>query len=293
MPERAVAAAVALGRELGLAVDDARVLGVVPNAVVHLAPSPVVARVPTAFALVPRGPEWIERQFAVARHLTRHDVPVVAPTALVEAGPHVRDSFMIGLWEHVDHDPARPLDVAAAVAGLLAMQEALVSYAGGLPHFARLEELAQVLELLAELRLVTDAQLDLLGGVHAALASALPDLDVPLQPVHGDSHLGNVLRTRQGPLWSDFDTVCIGPRELDVLSLSLRARLHGDDPHLQAALDAYGPYSRDVAAVVEPYLALYLCCWTAACIADVPAARPLFEQRLAWVEGAGRYAREM
>ena len=283
----------ALGRELGLRVSEPRVLGTVPNAVVHLAPSPVVARVPTAFASVPRGPEWVDRQLSVARHLVERGVPVVAPTALIPAGPHERDGLVLGLWEHVDHDPTRPLDVRRAVVGLLAMQDALVSYTGALPHFARLDELAQVLEIIAHRRLVTDAQLDLLRGVHAALARALPDLDVPLQPVHGDSHLGNVLRTRQGPLWTDFDTVCSGPRELDLLSLSLRARLHRDDPHLPTALDAYGPYSRDVAAAVEPYLALYLCCWTAACIANVPAVRPLFEQRLAWVEGAGRYAREM
>ena len=44
---RAVAAATAAARDLGLAVDDPRVLYDVFSVVVHLAPEPVVVRVPT------------------------------------------------------------------------------------------------------------------------------------------------------------------------------------------------------------------------------------------------------
>jgi hypothetical protein len=44
---RAVAAATAAGHELGLEVDDPRVLHDVFSVIVHLAPAPVVVRVPT------------------------------------------------------------------------------------------------------------------------------------------------------------------------------------------------------------------------------------------------------
>ena len=50
----------------------------------------------------------------------------------------------------------------------------------------------------------------------ALATSAVAGLDVPLQPVHGDAWLGNVLRTPGGPVWTDFELLCLGPRELDL-----------------------------------------------------------------------------
>jgi Ser/Thr protein kinase RdoA (MazF antagonist) len=287
MTPRAVDVAVELGRVLGLRVDEPRVLGVAPNAVVHLAPAPVVAKVPTTFALLPLAPDWVGRQLRAATHLRDSGIPVAAPTTLVPPGPHVRHGCIVGFWEYADHDRRRPLDVEAAIRSLRRMQDALASYTAPLPHFARLDELARVLDVVERESLLTAAQLGLLRSVHESLSSQLPDLDVPLQPVHGDTHLGNVLRTPEGPLWSDFDTICSGPRELDALSLAVRARLHGD-PDLAMAVRAYGPYDGAVAAAVEPYLALYLCCWNSAMLAGRPEIRPMVEQRLAWLRDLAR-----
>jgi len=39
------------------------------------------------------------------------------------------------------------------------------------------------------------------------------------QALHGEPHLGNVLRTRDGPRWIDLEDVCVGPLEWDVAFL--------------------------------------------------------------------------
>src|SRR2546427_31077 len=35
-------------------------------------------------------------------------------------------------------------------------------------------------------------------------------------PIHGDAHLGNVLFAADGPRWTDFESVSLGPREWDI-----------------------------------------------------------------------------
>ncbi|MEU6132327.1 hypothetical protein ABZ805_24385 [Saccharopolyspora sp. NPDC047091] len=89
---RALAAATAAGRELGLDVSAATVLHDVFSVVVHLAPSPVVVRVPT---VLPRGTR-VEDQAAqqrieldVVAWLAEQGVPVVAPSPSCPANPCV------------------------------------------------------------------------------------------------------------------------------------------------------------------------------------------------------------
>jgi len=48
------------------------------------------------------------------------------------------------------------------------------------------------------------------------LICALDDLPFRSVPIHGDAHLGNVLFTAKGPLWTDFEAASMGPREWDI-----------------------------------------------------------------------------
>ena len=68
----------------------------------------------------------------------------------------------------------------------------------------RAEELTGLLE---RLRLTRDDS-ELFERALAAMGSALSSYELDLQPVHGDAHLGNVLRTPQGPVWGDFEKAC-------------------------------------------------------------------------------------
>jgi hypothetical protein len=72
------------------------------------------------------------------------------------------------------------------------------------------------------------------------------------QAVHGDAHLGNVLATTRGALWTDWEDAFLGPVEWDLATLASRHRLFGEEPTLPAVLAAYtGPYD---AALVDELL---------------------------------------
>jgi streptomycin 6-kinase len=43
----------------------------------------------------------------------------------------------------------------------------------------------------------------------------------PRCPLHGDAHTGNILSTPDGPVWMDFEDVCVGPVEWDLASRTL------------------------------------------------------------------------
>jgi aminoglycoside phosphotransferase (APT) family kinase protein len=86
---------------------------------------------------------------------------------------------------------------------------------------------------------------DLLGaaGLARLRASAermAPFLEAPggeVQPVHGDAHPGNLVATREGLVWIDFEEVCRGPVEWDLATMmdaDAVAAHHRPDPEVLA-----------------------------------------------------------
>ncbi|MGI9110684.1 MAG: phosphotransferase family protein [Gaiellaceae bacterium] len=140
--------------------------------------------------------------------------------------------------------------------------------------------------LLGGLRL-EPAERDVLERGLDAAATVVESTDAPLQPVHGDAHLGNVLRTTAGPVWSDFENVCLGPRELDLAALTIRA-LHGGAelrrlPASDEAVAAYGDHDPELVQRLIPVHAVFLAIWTCALAERSPAARPVARERIGWV----------
>ncbi len=87
---RALDAAVGAGRDLGLTVTDPQVLHDVFSVVVHLAPSPVVVRVPTVLPSYATPDSQAARQrveLDVVAWLAEQGVPVVPPSPLVPREP--------------------------------------------------------------------------------------------------------------------------------------------------------------------------------------------------------------
>jgi len=274
--KEAVEAAVEVAFRLGVRIEEPVVLRDLTNVLVHLAPSPVVARVPVTFARA-RGRAWVERELELASMLRDAGLPVAGPTRELPCGPHERNGFFVTLWEYVENDRDAPLDAAAAGRGLRRIHDALADVGpDGLDHFARLEEIRTLVEGMS----FDGGELEALRrGVDAA-AKVVDRLDVPLQPVHGDAHHGNVLRTASGPLWGDFENVCLGPRELDLACNEIRARAQGRGPADDEFLAGYGDHDKELVAQLIPIHALFLAAWTFALAERRPEVLPHAEQRL-------------
>jgi hypothetical protein len=79
-------AAVAVAREHGVPCDEAVVLRAQWHVLVHLAPSPVVARVTNSGLAAGSGD--VVRELEVARIAAEAGAPVVRPSTLLDPGPH-------------------------------------------------------------------------------------------------------------------------------------------------------------------------------------------------------------
>ncbi|WP_171169251.1 aminoglycoside phosphotransferase family protein [Streptomyces sp. I05A-00742] len=233
--ERAVALATRAGRRLGLRADEPRVLHDVFNVLVHLAPDPVVVRVPS-LALMTAEEQVAKqrRELAVAGWLADAGAPVVGPSPLVPREPVEIDGTSLTFWEFVtETDPLRdlPQDDTRAMEDRFAEQTGwsaelhrlLAGYPGDLPVLSPL--VPAIGTSLAALRkdpqTLTTADLDRAEQEYAALEALVRDFPARfpgarLQALHGDSPAYNVLRTADGHLFSDFEDVTRGPVEWDL-----------------------------------------------------------------------------
>jgi len=227
---RAVRAAADAGRELGLEVRDPVVLHDVFSVVVHLAPSPVVARVPIVLPPDLRGAPLLARQrreLNVVTWLGTRGVPVVAPSPLVPPAPAERDGFSMTFWElvevseeHVPYgsaDSGRVVELHAALRqyptnGLLFLSPVnltvppLLHSLAGQPTLIDPADLARAKEEWAILEPVL--------GSPAAFEERFPG--AVIQAVHGDVPSYNVILTTSGPRFADFEDVSLAPIEWDL-----------------------------------------------------------------------------
>jgi hypothetical protein len=263
----ALAAATAAARSQGLPTGDMRVLRDLTNLLVHLAPAPVVARVPLTLSRL-RGPDWFRREVELARFLERAGAPVAPLATGVDPGPHGHAGLVVTFWTYVDHDPERA-DAAAAGRSLRELHESLARWTGPLPTCDRLEEVGRLLALLGPSELVSAGELEALRELCAARRPV-----AGRRPLHGDSHLRNVLWSREGPLWTDLENVCSGPVEYDLACLSWRGQ-----PGTAEALAAYGPHDERLRDELEPVLALFLAAWTIVVVTRAPTPEGAEEAR--------------
>ena len=263
----ALAAAQAVARAHGVPCDDAVRIAAGSNALVHLAPAPVVARVMTGTAILHADVErWLAREVAVGVFLAERTGLAVPPTDLLPPGPHEHDGLWMTLWKFVPHDeqapPPEPRELGRSLRDLHA---ALAGFAGDLAPVSEIRD--WLARLLAELRpspALTRRDIERLRLELDALTPAVFESSLPAQALHGDVSIGNLLRTDGGLLWNDFEDVCAGPVAWDIAGLvaSARARGHGAR-FTDELLAAYG--GPDVEGL-EPFLeahALYEIIWRA------------------------------
>lgn len=260
-----------MARAHGLECDDPVVLRDAWHVLVHLRPLPVVARVTSGAPGV--DPGEVVRELDVARHLQRAGAPVVAPSDLLDPGPHEHGGHTLVFWRYLVTEGTR--DPAAAGHGLRAIHDALADYEGELPAAGRAED---VRAMLAPLPSSRDVE----------LLCELAARELPLgQALHGDAHLFNSMATAAGPIWHDFETACRGPREYDLAALALDDRSQAPDPEARTALAAYGAYDEDVLEQALPVYAAWIAASFMVAVDRRPDAAAVLEPQMRYLRRFG------
>jgi phosphotransferase family enzyme len=269
----AVEAAVAVARRLGLPVEAPRVLGEHSNLLVHLAPTPVVARVPLTTTAVRPGPGWLRREVAVVRFLAGRGAPVAPPAEAIDPGPHEHAGQWLVFWQLVE--PRGHVDAAATGRGLRALHRELADYPGDLFPFDPRPEIEAICRVIEPRGFGDSAE------ALRTLAGRLVLPDGPSRPLHGDAHLGNVLAPDR---WHDFEDTCAGPVEWDLACLVASYHVFGEERRAgRVALEAYGEHDRRRLDALVDWRVLFTAAWSCLDAALIGQPRPNAAIRLAWL----------
>jgi len=219
---RAVKAATKIGATYGIKSDAPIVLKDSNNTIIHLAPSPVVAKVATS-TLRKQHVSSLEHELNVALHLTSSDAPIVPPSREPPPAVYRDGDLAVTFWQYCPGEVREEIDHPELIAAVKAFHLAFANYRGGLKPFTeKYEECHSLLDcdrLSAELRL---ADRKFLRQVYGHLCARLQTFDYECVPAHEEIHGGNVLWRDTKPLLIDFESCCLAPREVDFLSFSER-----------------------------------------------------------------------
>lgn len=231
------------------------------NLIVHLAPAPVILRIATLTARVRHDPlPYLAREVALVSYLAGVGAPVMAPSALVPAGPYVVDGWALSAWQLVEHQPERVPGVRAAFTALDELHAAMRGFPGELPWLnPAVDDFDRALAYALETQLVGATEAADLTGRRDGLLDELRRLAPERQALHGDSFARNAVETARGPVWLDFEDCCSGPPVWDLAILVRR----DPEPGLVAEIERrYGRPALDAATAlrivqVEPWFRIH------------------------------------
>lgn len=213
----ALQAAQSVADDLGVGTSRARILRDSNNTVVHLAPVDLVARVSTT----PHSRGSLEADLRIGRYLAARGAPIGRPATEVDPGPHFCSGFTVTLWEYHEQREGEQLSPTLVADALRAFHKAFRPFEGHLVPFTdHMDEAGKVLRDCSLTPALATPDRQLLQSRYESLKEALASVTFEAQPLHGEPHLdGNVLCTREGPLFIDFEAACLGPKEWDLTAL--------------------------------------------------------------------------
>lgn len=282
--DEAIRAVRSLASELGLDAEP-EIVADRSNLVLGLGPD-AVARVAMATSLARVGMAWLRREVDLARFLAARGGSVTRPAARIDPGPFERAGLVISFWQRetlVEHSP----DPAAAGATLAALHRELASYPREkLPWWGGHEEARAV---LARARtsgvLVPDEIVRLERGFAQAdrIVASAEARTASMQGVHGDAHIGNVMATARGVLWTDWEDAFLGPIEWDLACLRSRAVLFGEERDaIDAMTRAYdAPYDAELVQDLGLVRNVQVIAWLAVFAERQPELADRMRRRLA------------
>jgi aminoglycoside phosphotransferase (APT) family kinase protein len=206
--QRATQAAMSSASSLGLTVHDATVLHNSNKLTLRLRPCDVLARV------APAADRSARFEVEVAERLAEVKSPVAA---LAAPEVFVRGDYVVTLWAYYEPVTAQPIPHADYAGALARLHAGMRLVDLPTPHFT--DRIAEARTLVADPTrspALGDADRVFLAGTLDRLRGAVSQSGRPEQLLHGEPHPGNLLSTRTGPLFIDFETCCQGPIEFDL-----------------------------------------------------------------------------
>jgi hypothetical protein len=202
----------ATASELDLVVDDAIVVSDSNRLVIRLMPCDTVARVTPATHFASA-----EQEVELVRRLTQTDSPVAPLDPRVESRVFVRDGFKIALWAHLEPVQARTRPSAEYAQTLARLHAGLRQIELTTPHFMdRVADTRRDVASRAVTPELSDPDRALLAGTLHDLGRSIGSRRGAEQLLHGEPHPANILDTKNGPLFIDFENTARGPVEYDL-----------------------------------------------------------------------------
>ncbi|GAA3096635.1 hypothetical protein JOF29_004264 [Kribbella aluminosa] len=240
---RAIAAATSIAASLDLQADDATVLHNSNKLAVRLTPCDVFARI------APVGQEVARFEVELAQRLADVGSPVAGLESRVEPLVYTRDGFAVTLWTY--YEPTTPglspPDYADALARL---HDGMRKVDLPSPRFT--DRIAAAQEIVGNPHLspgLADTDRGFLSSRLESLRRTIDDRAPEEQLLHGEPHPGNLLSTKNGPLFIDFETCCRGPVELDLAHVP------------EAVCDHYPNIDQDLLAVCRELVLAMVAAW--------------------------------
>jgi Ser/Thr protein kinase RdoA (MazF antagonist) len=210
-----------------------KVIGVSKNVSVLIDGAGVVARVTDVARSVS-----LARELAVAEHLRERGAPAIRP-----AFPHVQhvsEAFAISYWvyeEPIDADFDSDSTMSAVASSLTEVHRALLDFETRLPSYRRqIDNCYKTMMGPGDLCNLTPLERKRLVMAHDYAMDRLSRITTTGIVLHGDAHMGNVCMTASGPKWLDFEDVCVGPREWDIVRFGETRLFEDADPRLLSVL---------------------------------------------------------
>ncbi|HEY4460085.1 MAG TPA: phosphotransferase [Pseudonocardiaceae bacterium] len=208
---RAITMATALAGELHLRADDAVVIHNSNKLALRLLPCDVFVRV------APVGQEVAALEIELALRLAGSASPIAALEPRVEPRVYERDGFAVTWWTYYQVVPP-DLDLPGAYADALQrLHTGVRSVEIATPHFLdRVADAERLVTHRDETPALAEADRHLLLRTLRSARERIHGRGAAEQLLHGEPHPGNLLSTRNGLLFIDFETCCRGPIEFDV-----------------------------------------------------------------------------
>lgn len=266
----------------GVEAERVEAIGGYANQMFKLEPHPIVARVAGSASKVREGDTWLAREVKLADYLSRTPVKVVRPLSVFPPGPHKFGTHYVTFWEHLEIAPrvVTPIELGSA---LREIHLHLRDYPAELPVMGALEETWAILTRNDVSDRLAAADREIVARMADRVRTALSAREIPLRPLHGDAHHGNLWPTCQGLVWGDFEDAHLGPVEWDLACMTASSSVLGNGRAAAAALHAYAQnYDAELLELLVVARTLQGIAWSAISLAELNAD-PRFRKRLNWL----------